>query len=168
MWLLASVSLWSSREKVNVSVPMLCDTSTAGHKKCSRASKDDCGSTQLDVQGWLHLPHQLQWMAPKLSPGYGRELLTRLSLKKCNLLRPSCTNSNTASFETRIRYLINLCWISCSPKSLLQMDVLHIEWRVNGLESTVSPHLQAVFNYLMLWYFSSCFCPEMCRINLMD
>lgn len=103
-----------------------------------------------------HHPRHLQFMALKLSPGYACELLTRLSLKNAICRGPSCTNSNTASFETWRKYLINLCLISCS---LLQMGARHTEWRVNGLESTVSPYLQALCNCFVLSYVSSCFYP---------
>jgi len=38
-------------------------------------------------RGLNQSPHHLQCTASNLSPGYAYELLTRLSLKKCNLLR---------------------------------------------------------------------------------
>lgn len=36
------------------------------------------------------------------------------------------------------------------------MDVLHIEWRVNGLQSTVTPHLQYLCNCLVIAHLHLC------------
>ncbi len=81
VWLLAYVLLWSGWVK-SMSLSQSCVTlaqqdikNAKGHLKMIAAAHSGM------FRGVNNPPHHLQFTAPKLSPGYAYELLTRLSLK---------------------------------------------------------------------------------------
>lgn len=152
MWLLAHVTLWSGWEeslplsRACVAVAQQGIKNAVGHLRMIVAAH--CG--MFRVLNQIPPRHNLQCMAPKLSPGYECELLMQLSLKNA-ICSDQLHNCNAASFETRRNSLINICWISCSPTSLFQMGVLHTEWRVNGLDFAVSLHEQTPNEFTFLY-----------------